>query len=195
MTHLRLVWGQLMIKNMVDLNFIVTVFLIVVPAYMANGFALILGGGKPIDCGKKFFDGKRIFGEGKTFKGSFSGVLFGTLGIILEVGILNLLPIDFNFSPTYIFLGFFVSVGAVIGDILGSFIKRRLGLPRGAPAPILDQLDFILVGFLFAYIFNLQVKLLNLTLIVFLVVIIATPIAHFVGCFIAYKMGKKKEPW
>ena len=58
-----------MFEDVADLNFLVTVFFIVVPAYMANGFALLLGGGKPLDCGKKFSDGRRIFGEGKTVKG------------------------------------------------------------------------------------------------------------------------------
>ena len=185
-----------MFEDVADLNFLVTVFFIVVPAYMANGFALLLGGGKPLDCGKKFSDGRRIFGEGKTVKGAFAGITFGTLGMFLELLILNLTIPSLNLQWLYLLLGFFVALGAVLGDVLGSFIKRRLGLPRGAPLPPLDQLDFILGAFLFAYLFNNTViSLPHFSLTVFLVVVVATPVAHFVGCCIAYKVGWKREPW
>jgi CDP-2,3-bis-(O-geranylgeranyl)-sn-glycerol synthase len=36
-----------------------------------------------------------------------------------------------------------LSIGALLGDIAGAFIKRRLGISQGGPAPILDQLGFL----------------------------------------------------
>ncbi|RLF37739.1 MAG: CDP-2,3-bis-(O-geranylgeranyl)-sn-glycerol synthase, partial [Thermoplasmata archaeon] len=37
---------------------------IFLPAYAANGGALLVGGGLPIDLGRKWRDGRRIFGDG-----------------------------------------------------------------------------------------------------------------------------------
>ncbi len=37
---------------------------LLLPAYTPNNFAVLFGGGTPIDLGKKFIDGKRILGDG-----------------------------------------------------------------------------------------------------------------------------------
>jgi CDP-2,3-bis-(O-geranylgeranyl)-sn-glycerol synthase len=86
-------------------------------------------------------------------------------------------------------LGFTAGSGAMIGDLIGAFIKRRLGLPRGAPAPILDQLDFIIIAILFASF------LIKITPSMIFIVILITPFIHILVNGIAYKLGKKKEPW
>ena len=44
--------------------------------YFANAAPIILHGEIPLDFGKKLF-GKRIFGDGKTILGTFSGILVG----------------------------------------------------------------------------------------------------------------------
>ena len=125
----------------------------ILPAYTANGLPVLFGGGSPIDFGKTF-NGKRIFGDGKTIRGFVGGVLSGTLvGLTLfYVGpILNQsIPesqglIDLSYNPI---LGLLISVGALTGDLVGSFIKRRLNLKRGAPAPFLDQITFLVFAFL-----------------------------------------------
>ncbi|MDK2383642.1 MAG: CDP-archaeol synthase, partial [Candidatus Korarchaeota archaeon] len=51
----------------------------ILPAYMANMSPVIFGGGRPLDMGKKFLDGRRILGDHKTIKGFASGILIGTL--------------------------------------------------------------------------------------------------------------------
>ena len=38
---------------------------------------------------------------------------------------------------------FILAIGSLLGDLGGAFIKRRLGMERGAKAPILDQYNFI----------------------------------------------------
>ena len=52
--------------------------------------------------------------------------------------------------PQGIIVGFLLGLGALVGDAAGSFLKRRIGIGRGKPAPILDQIDFLVVGLLFA---------------------------------------------
>ena len=43
------------------------------PAYCANGTPVLAGGGTKMDFGRNFVDGKRIFGNNKTFRGFFFG--------------------------------------------------------------------------------------------------------------------------
>ena len=50
---------------------------LVIPAYIANASALLVGGGTPIDFGKKLKDGRRFLGDGKTWRGLFVGTFVG----------------------------------------------------------------------------------------------------------------------
>ncbi len=53
---------------------------LVLPAYIANASALLVGGGTPIDFGKNWKDGKRILGDGKTWRGLITGAVVGMIG-------------------------------------------------------------------------------------------------------------------
>ena len=44
---------------------------LILPAYVANASAVLVGGGTPVDSGKNWKDGKRILGDGKTWRGFF----------------------------------------------------------------------------------------------------------------------------
>src|SRR4030067_3618321 len=91
------------------------------PAYCANGAPVLGGGGKPLDFGKNFFDGKRIFGANKTFRGFFFGLAIGS-----AVGVIDCLL--FGFPWLFAFL---TPVGALLGDLMGAFLKRRLDIKPG----------------------------------------------------------------
>jgi CDP-2,3-bis-(O-geranylgeranyl)-sn-glycerol synthase len=178
-----------------DLSFIISSAIIMVPAYLANGMPVLFGGGRPIDGGKNFFDGRRLLGDGKTVRGAVAGVMFGVVGCLLTASFLNLVTTQSFPLPLYALLGLVVGSGTVSGDLIGAFIKRRANLPRGAPAPVLDQLGFILVALLFIYLFNLAVPLLTLTVEVFFAVLVVTPFIHITANVILFLLGKKKEPW
>ena len=60
-------------------DLIIKAFLFILPAYIANASAALFGGRRPLDLGKCMKDGKRIFGAGKTFRGLFSALIFGTI--------------------------------------------------------------------------------------------------------------------
>lgn len=121
------------------------------PAYCANAAPVIFGGGQPMDFGKRFFDGKPLFGSHKTVRGFLAGLIVGTL-----VGLVQTLLFEqvlFQYSPQFkypIFLGFTLSLGALTGDLIESFIKRRLNRVPGSFLPVADQIDFILGAFLFS---------------------------------------------
>jgi len=150
------------------------------PAYCANAVPVIAGGGRPIDFGKKFFDGKPIFGKNKTFKGFFFGLAVGT-----AVGF-----VESAFFPEYhVLFGLLLSSGALFGDLAGAFIKRRLGIAPGGLLPVVDQIDFI-VG---AILFSLPLQIVFWKLI--LTVLVVTPPIHLLTNFAAYKLRLKGDPW
>ena len=165
----------------------------ILPAYIANASACIFGGGTPLDVGKKFIDGKRIIGNGVTYRGTFFGLLCGTIVAVLEGIIINLNIVGntaFYFNTfEWAYVGFLLSLGALFGDMFGSFIKRRIGLAQGRPAPILDQLGFVVFAILFAY----PIAPISFEMIIMLIII--TPTVHLFGNIVAYKLGFKKVWW
>jgi CDP-2,3-bis-(O-geranylgeranyl)-sn-glycerol synthase len=153
------------------------------PAYCANAAPVIFGGGRPIDADKTFIDGKPILGSHKTVRGFFAGLIVGTLVGFVQNTVYPL----YQSNPL---LGFALSLGALIGDLFDSFIKRRLGFPPGASFPILDQLDFI-VG---ALLFSLMVPPLP-PLNLILIIIVITPPIHLLTNVLAFLFGFKNTPW
>jgi len=166
------------------------------PAYTPNNFALVFGGGKPIDMGKNFFDGIRILGDGKTFRGFFGGLVGGTITGLVQYFIEPVLKINF-FSgmdlSSALSLFLFLSLGSLSGDMVGSFIKRRLNIERGGKAPILDQLDFLIFAIIFASFHENFHRLYTSEII--LAGIILTPLLHRLTNFIAYLLKLKDVPW
>jgi CDP-2,3-bis-(O-geranylgeranyl)-sn-glycerol synthase len=161
-------------------NPLIDALVFIFPAYCANAVPVIFGGGRPLDGGRLFWDGKPVLGSHKTVRGFVSGLAVGTLA---GFG-LSLLNIDYS-----ILLGFIVSLGALLGALAESFFKSRLSLAPGAAFPVADQLDFV-VG---ALLFSLLVSPPSWQ--VTIVVILVTPPIHLLTNLVAYRMGVKKEPW
>lgn len=151
---------------------------------------MIFGGGTPIDFGKKFFDNKPIFGKNKTWRGLLAGIACGTLAGLLVYLLLLVIPILEPISISLcIAIAFLESVGAHFGDLLGSFIKRRLNIRPGGPAPVLDQTLWII----FAIVFVSPV--LYFPLIEIAILLLLSSFLHVGTNIIAYLLGLKKEPW
>lgn len=154
----------------------------ILPAYFANAAPVLLGGGPPLDMGKKFIDSRRIFGEGKTTRGFVCGLVVGTVVGILQ-GIVG--------GPLreYLLLGFLLALGALLGDLASSFIKRRLGIERGGAAPGLDQLSFVV----FALVLASPLKVPSWQVIA--AILIITPPIHLATNFVGHKLGFKSRPY
>jgi CDP-2,3-bis-(O-geranylgeranyl)-sn-glycerol synthase len=114
------------------------------PAYFANGSPVLVGGGRPIDGGRCWRDGRRIFGDGKTIRGFFGGVIIGT-----AIGFFQYIVEAWD---GVILRAFLLSFGALLGDLIGSFIKRRLNIERGQPALGMDQLGFMVAGVILIFL-------------------------------------------
>ncbi len=166
---------------------IIHALLWILPAYFANGapvlavYLLRRTGRRlhPVDRGAFFIDGKRLLGDNKTIEGFIGGIIAGAAcGALLQM-----------FGLHDIFSALLLSVGALLGDILGAFIKRRLGLKPGDPAPLLDQLDFV-VGATLAYYLYRPVPIEYVA-----VVLAITPFVHFATNIVAYALKLKGKPW
>ena len=178
------------------INVLIDAFWLMLPAYLPNNCAVIFGGGTPLDFGKNFKDGRRILGDGKTFRGTVGGTICGILAGLM----LNLAAPYFGF-PTFasglsqipVLIG--LSVGAMLGDIVAAFAKRRFGLKRGERFPVLDQLDFVFGAWLLTYFLAPVWFKENFTLPVIIAVLIITPVLHRITNIIGYRLGTKREPW
>ncbi|RUM47838.1 MAG: CDP-2,3-bis-(O-geranylgeranyl)-sn-glycerol synthase [Hyperthermus sp.] len=156
--------------------------LVVLPALAANGSPVLLKGrGTPLDGGRQLL-GKPLLGEGKTVEGTLLGLATGSTVALLLAALYGSLALAF--------MGFISSLGGLAGDIVAAFIKRRLGLRRGEPAPVLDQLDFYAGSLLALYAAGVVVDLYTALLMAPLIYVLhrATNIA-------AHRKGLKKVPW
>ena len=173
------------------------------PAYIPNPLAAVFGGGKPIDGGRTMGDGRRILGDGKTYRGLLAGVICGLLVGLLQMRLLSggfdafgiTLPAFGISIVTSVTVILAMSCGSLFGDMFMSFFKRRLGLKRGAPLPIIDQLDFVLGAWLFTYILSPAWFTATFTLWIVVTVLVITPMLHLVSNIIGYFIGVKNEPW
>ena len=193
-----------------EYEIIIQALWLVLPAYIANASALLVGGGTPIDFGKKWKDGRRILGDGKTWRGLISGAFVGMTGgfglsIVAiyanesEFAFLGLS--DFGHFPIMIPIIGSICFGALIGDISESFLKRRVGKNRGEDWIPFDQLDFIIGVLIFSSIVAGILQVLGVTTYNWffenfsvwhiLTLLILTPFFHLFANFVHKKTKKK----
>ncbi|MFT4946170.1 MAG: CDP-2,3-bis-(O-geranylgeranyl)-sn-glycerol synthase [Natronomonas sp.] len=175
---------------------VVTAVWLMLPAYIPNNAAVLAGGGRPIDGGRTLGD-RRLLGDGKTWRGTAVGT---TAGALLAVGLNQLngavadpLAVDLPTFPLFVLVA--LPLGAMLGDIGASFLKRRTGRQRGAPFPGVDQLDFVVGALLLAALAAPSWFFDAFTGPVLLVILILTPLLHVLTNGIAYAIGVKDEPW
>jgi len=178
------------------LQTVLIAFWVMLPAYVPNNAAVLAGGGRPIDGGRTW-GGKRVLGDGKTWRGTAVGTAVGaTLAIVLNLvgGDLGAsLGISLPTFPPAVILA--LPFGAMLGDILASFLKRRTGRDRGAAFPGVDQLDFVIVSLTLAFVAAPGWFIETFTLGVLVVIFVITPILHVTTNIAAYYLGLKNEPW
>jgi len=168
---------------------IANAFWFILPAYAANGFPPLMRGKRPLDRG--FMLGKnRLLGNGKTVEGTIAALVFGFLIGILQLFVQNCYDVTqigmFSMTIPLIIL---IVLGAIAGDIIGSFVKRRIGMERGAKFIGFDQLGFVI----FAVIFAAPIIVLWWPSIIFLLLV--TPLIHWIGNLIGYRAKVKQNPW
>jgi len=169
------------------------------PAYVANPSAVLTGFGTPVDLGWSW-RGRRILGDGKTWNGLIGGTLAGGFIGLLQMllAVTAGLP-GFGEGRGALIVPFILAFGALVGDMLGSLIKRRFGIERGASTPILDQYDFVigtfLMGMILAPDFIIRTYLAGEGVLSLVAIIVLTPPLHRAVNILGYRMGQKDVPW
>jgi CDP-2,3-bis-(O-geranylgeranyl)-sn-glycerol synthase len=177
-------------------SLVVSALWAMLPAYIPNNAAVLAGGGRPIDGGRLWGD-KRLLGDGKTWRGTIVGTVAGTTVALLLNLVAPAATAVFGFSlPTFpLRVALSLALGAMLGDITASFLKRRTGRQRGAAFPGVDQLDFVVGALGLTALSSPAWFAATFPLPALGVVLVATPVLHVVTNVIAYLLGVKDEPW
>ncbi len=199
------------------LHTILTALYFFLPAFVANMFPVILGAlkfpfGQPIS--------ERLFGSHKTWRGFYAGYLGALIVLAVQrhLAILEFLPgedfaLTADFSAAngllqplldYAHLNIFIyaipfGLGAIAGDAIKSFFKRRLNRKPGSAFFPFDQLDFVigaLISLLPFYLLDSQsFHASPFGLGTLLTLLILTPLLHLLTNVTAYALGLKKVWW
>jgi len=148
----------------------------------------------PLDFGKTF-RGKRLFGSHKTWRGLAAGTIFGTITLWLQQLAVDhsswlqvwTARVDYSQLPALV-LGPLFAFGALGGDAVESFFKRRRGIAPGRGWFPFDQTDYI-IGAAIA-----SVPFVTLSLPQYAVLIILWLAIHVAASVIGYFIGVKERP-
>lgn len=178
------------------LEIVIVAIWIMLPAYLPNNAAVLFGGGRPIDGGRRL-SGARLLGDGKTWRGLISGILVGIIAALVLNGIEPMVAaaigVELPRFPLAAILA--LPTGALLGDIGASFLKRRLGAERGSSVPGLDQYDLVIGSLGLTALLAWGWLSVVLTWWVLFAIIVLTPLLHVATNVIAYVLGLKDVPW
>ena len=170
-------------------------FYFMLPAYFANMAPVIVKKinilNLPIDFNKKISN-KPLFGKNKTFRGLVFGVLFAIIIAYIQfIFYNNNFLSDFALTDysNWLLLGFLMGFGAIFGDLVKSFVKRRLNYEPGKPFVPWDQTDFVIGALIFVF------PLVTLSISKIIIIIILSFVLHIIVNHLAFYTGVRKEKW
>ena len=142
---------------------------ILIRLLLNNGFNLA------VDFGHKLPDNKPILGPSKTWRGIFAALIATSIAAWV-----------FGYSAG---IGFLVAVYAIVGDLLSSFIKRRLAMKPSSQAPLLDQVpESLFPAIMMMQVFKLEISSVMLLVLIFIIIELA--VSH-----VFYRWGVRKKPY
>ena len=148
---------------------------------IANGVPVIATavcgqwGARPLDSGRKLSDGQRLWGDSKTWR-----------GLLLALSITGLAALALGLPAL---IGVIIGAAAMLGDLLSSFVKRRLGMASSSMALGLDQIPEALLPLLaVAGEFGLSWSTIILTTLGFMALELALSQALF-------RLGVRNRPY
>ena len=133
-----------------------------------------------------------IFGKNKTYRGLIAGMLAAIIvaytQFFLNGGNIfaDLALVDYS---NWLLIGLLLGLGAMFGDLVKSFVKRRIGLKPGMPFVPFDQLDFVFGALIFVY------PVAKLSMEKIAIILFISFILHMVINHIAFYTGIRKERW
>lgn len=160
----------------------------------ANKIPLLNRFKAPLDFGKSL-NGVRIFGANKTWRGLLFGMFISTLALGFQQYLYGKYTwaVDVSQGIDYSALNVFVlgplfGFGALAGDAVESFFKRRAGVKPGESWIPFDQIDYIIGGL----IASLPVVVLSFS--EYIVIVLVWFVMHLFISYIGYLTGFKEKP-
>ncbi len=161
---------------------------------------------KPIDNNIVLKDGKRLFGDNKTWKGLIGyiifniifAVLFGLIWEVTKLEHLNYFYINHNNTVLYnILIGALLGLFYALFELPNSFIKRRLGIEEGKTTNgllkvffiFLDQADSVFGMALVVWMFY------PIGICIYLLFVLIGAITHIVLNILLYFLHVRKNPF
>lgn len=129
----------------------------------------------PLDGDRHAWDGRPWLGPSKTWRG-----LLAALAVTPFVALLLGLGAG---------LGFLIALGAMIGDLGSSFLKRRLGIQPSGQALLLDQVPEALLPLL------LVTPMLQLTILDISVLVLVFVLLELLLSRILYALHIRRQPY
>lgn len=170
------------------------------PAYIANmapvfarKFGIFKFLSRPVDGGRTF-RGKPIFGAHKTWRGFAVGVAAAiaiawlqyflyAIPFFKKISLINYLEMH------WCLLGFLLGFGALFGDLIKSFFKRRTSLAPGAPWIPFDQIDFAFSALIFA------APIYFPPWPAVIIILLASPVLHTITNNLGFLLRVKNTRW
>lgn len=181
------------------INDLLTAVWFLLPAAIANAAPIIAAKipafqrfDAPVDGGKQL-GGQDVFGSHKTWRGFVAGIIASTGVLYLQQLLVTgtdwfgSIDIDYAALPVLI-LGPAFAIGALGGDLIESFAKRRVGIGSGKPWLFFDQLDYVIGSVLVSLFFVI------LTPMQYVWIFIVWFSIHLIASYIGYRIGLKSEP-
>lgn len=161
---------------------------------LSNKVPILRNWQSPMDFGLEW-GGIRVFGENKKFRGLILGTFSGILVLFLQkflyenvVFVRDISVVDYS-DINWLLIGVLQGGGALVGDAIESFFKRRMGIKPGGEWKPFDQIDFITA----AVVFTLPFVQFAWYAYVFLFGIFI--IGHRLTNLLAYQIGLKDVPY
>ncbi len=145
----------------------------------------------PIDFDRKVRNNP-ILGNHKTFRGLFFGVLLGIMVAFIQFLLYKnpaFAKISFFDYSSWFLIGFLMGFGALFGDAVKSFFKRRVGIRPGHRFIPFDQIDFVIGAFIF------MAPFFTLTLKIFFISMLASFVLDILATHLAFYLGIRHEKW
>jgi CDP-2,3-bis-(O-geranylgeranyl)-sn-glycerol synthase len=132
----------------------------------------------------------RAFGANKTYRGFAVGVASAIVTALVQFSLRNqwifkeLTELHNSLGQSAL-VGFLLGFGALFGDLVKSFVKRRIGIAPGQAWPVLDGIDYILGAALFI------LPLYKASLMDIVVLIVAAPLLSLLANSVSFVLGWK----
>lgn len=148
---------------------------------------------QPIDGNRKW-RGKPIFGSHKTWRGLITGIIMASMTFWLQKNAFSQYewvrqfcePVNYDALPWL--LGPLLGFGALAGDAIKSFFKRRSGVEAGKSWFPFDQLDYIIGALL------VSLPFVRLKLVDYIWIVVIWFGMHLLFSYLGWMVHLKDEP-